>query len=60
MRTGINPSLHFLSSHVGIGSRGHDFVGDECIIFLMPFADTSENESSTSPSNLLKISLGSL
>ena len=55
MRTDINPSLYFLNSQLGIGWRGHDFVGDELII-MMPSAGTSGNESSTSPSNLLKIS----
>ena len=27
--TGINSYSHFLGSHVGIGSRAHDFVGEE-------------------------------
>ena len=56
--TGINSSLPFLSSLVCIGSRAHDFVGDEWITFLISSFDTSVNESSTSTLTLLKISWG--
>ena len=56
VNTGINSSSHLLSSHVRIGSRAQDFVGDECIIFRISSSDTSVNESSTFPSKLLKLS----
>ena len=54
--TAINSSSHFLSSHVGIGSRAHYFFCNDWILFLISSSDTSVNESSTSPSNLLKLS----
>ena len=41
--TSKSSSKHFLSSHVGIGSRLHEVDGDFIIITLTVSSDTGEN-----------------
>ena len=52
VRTGASWSWHCLSSHVGIGSRAHDFVGDELIIFRISASETTINCSKETPQNM--------
>ena len=49
VRTGASWSWHCLSSHVGIGSRACDFVGDELIIVRISASETTLNCSKEIP-----------
>ena len=42
----INTSRHAFSSNVGIGSRSHDLLGDDMIIFLTSVVVAGSNDAS--------------
>ena len=49
VRTGATWSRHCFNSHVGIGSRAQDFVGDDVITCLVSDSETTLNCSRDGP-----------